>query len=251
MELQGSLEVDLNYDEGYIDVSIEGALKNVVLNYKDAKGQEQTETIDYITPTNLYNKLQGYKEKGYTDLSQTNDGEEIAAGAFLLSREDSLNPGIWEELTRFALSYESPSKTVFRDFTIEQGKTYVYSIQQYNDNGIYSDRKKSKEIYADFEDMFLFDGERQLKLRFNPQVSSLKTQLAETRTDTIGSKYPFFFRNARVGYKTFPISGLISMESDNAQFFTTFKSILKESWDKERHDSKKDKKENPDVYSHI
>ena len=76
--------------------------------------------------------------------------------------------------------------------------------------------------------MFLYDGERQLKLRFNPQVSSFKTQLAETKTDTIGSKYPFFFRNARVGYKTFPISGLVSMLSDDNQFFTSYKEILRE-----------------------
>ena len=71
--------------------------------------------------------------------------------------------------------------------------------------------------------MFLFDGKRQLKLQFNPQVSSFKTQLAETRSETIGSKYPFFFRNARVGYKVFPISGLVSMLTDDNQFFISYK----------------------------
>ena len=192
-ELKGKLIASLNYDEGYIDLSL----------------------------------------KGYVD----DDGiEEIGNGSFLLSREDSVNPGVWEELCRFALRYESPSKTIFRDFTIEQGKTYVYSIQQYNGNKIYSDRKKSNSIYADFEDIFIYDGEQQLKLRFNPQVSSFKTQLSETRSETIGSKYPFFFRNARIGYKTFPVSGLISMESDENQFFTSFKSILKQDYTADRHD---------------
>lgn len=261
MELQGDLTVNLNYDEGYIDIGINGALMNVYIEYqydkynKDSKKWETvTSKIDekFMTPSKLENKLnQLQKNRNFKILSRRNDGEEIGVGAFLLSREDTLNPGVWEELTRFALSYESPTKTIFRDFTIEQGKTYVYSIQQYNNNGIYSDRKKSQEIYADFEDIFLYDGSKQLKLRFNPQVSSLKTQLAETRSETIGSKYPFFYRNARVGYKTFPISGLISMESDNAQIFTTFEDILKETWDNENHNVVQDKAKNPDVYSHI
>ena len=129
---------------------------------------------------------------------------------------------------RFGLKHEYPSGTIFRDFTIEQGKTYTYSLQQYNVNSVYSDRKKSNQLYADFEDMFLYDGERQLKLRFNPQVSSFKTQLSETKIDTIGNKYPFFFRNARVGYKTFPISGLISMLTDENEFFIDYEDILRE-----------------------
>jgi hypothetical protein len=35
--------------------------------------------------------------------------------------------------------------------------------------------------------MFLFDGERQLNLKFNPQVSSFKSNILETKVDTIGS----------------------------------------------------------------
>ena len=195
-------------------------------------------------------------EEGFVDISivgyrDPNTGvEEIGNGAFVLSREDSANPGYWNELGRFSLKYESPTRTIFRDFTIEQGKTYTYSIQQYNRNKVYSDRKRSNKVYADFDDMFLFDGKRQLKLQFNPQVSSFKTQLAETRSETIGSKYPFFFRNARVGYKIFPISGLISMLSDDNQFFTTYKNILREDFTYDRHNAEVNKKRHPNVYDH-
>ena len=34
--------------------------------------------------------------------------------------------------------------------------------------------------------------------------------MLETKTDTIGGKFPFIFRNGSVSYKEFPISGLIS-----------------------------------------
>jgi hypothetical protein len=42
----------------------------------------------------------------------------------------------------------------------------------------------------------------------------------ETKVDTIGNKYPFIFRNGNVGYKEFPISGLISFLSDENKMFS-------------------------------
>ena len=182
-------------------------------------------------------------EDGYTQLDligyvDENGTEEWGDGIFLLAREDSLYPNVWEELYHFSLNYEAPTKMIFKDFTVEQGKHYRYSIQRVNKFGIYSDRIKSNTIYADFDDIFIYDGERQLKLRFNPQVSSLKTQLAETKTDTIGSKYPFFFRNPKVGYRIIPISGLLSMLSDDNEYFTTYEDILRERDNgRERHNS--------------
>ncbi len=67
--------------------------------------------------------------------------------------------------------------------------------------------------------MYLYDGERQLKIRFNPKMNSFKNDLQEQKIDTIGSKHPFIFRNGNVCYKEFPIAGLISFQSDNALFF--------------------------------
>nr|DAZ72814.1 MAG TPA: hypothetical protein [Caudoviricetes sp.] len=58
--------------------------------------------------------------------------------------------------------------------------------------------------------MFLTDGEKQLKIKYEPKVSSFKDTILESKTDTIGGQYPFFFRNGQVRYKEIPISGLIS-----------------------------------------
>ena len=79
---------------------------------------------------------------------------------------------------------------------------------------------------ADFEDMFLWDGEKQLKIRFNPKVSSFKINRFEQKTDTIGNKFPFIFRNGQVEYKEFPISGLISYHLDNNELFINAKEDL-------------------------
>ena len=180
-------------------------------------------------------------EDGYTQINligyvDESGQEEWGDGIFILSREDSLNPNVWEELFVFSLNYEPPTRSLFKDFTVEQGKYYTYSIQRINKHGVYSDRIKSNTIYADFEDLFIYDGQRQLKIRFNPQVNNIKTQLSESKVDTIGSKYPFFFRNARVGYKILPVSGLISMLSDDNEFFTTYEDILRSrGGNRERH----------------
>lgn len=72
---------------------------------------------------------------------------------------------------------------------------------------------------AEYEDMYLSDNEVQLCIRFNPKVSSFKETVLESKVDTIGSQYPFFFRNSNVKYKEFPISGLISYNMDDDQTF--------------------------------
>lgn len=108
----------------------------------------------------------------------------------------------------------------FRDFTVEQGVSYKYRFYLYDANGNKTGQTTmSTPVLADFEDMFLYDGKRQLKVRFNPKVSSFKHTLLEQKVDTIGSKYPYVFRNGVVGYKEFPIGGLISYLSDNNQMF--------------------------------
>lgn len=75
-------------------------------------------------------------------------------------------------------------------------------------------------MLIDFEDMYLYDGERQLKIRYNPKVGSFKRTLLEAKLDTLGGKYPFIFRNGNVDYKEFSISGLITMLSDENNLFS-------------------------------
>jgi hypothetical protein len=50
-------------------------------------------------------------------------------------------------------------------------------------------------------------------------VSSFKSTILETKIDTIGGHYPFVFRNGNVEYKEFPISGLITLLSDENELF--------------------------------
>ena len=141
-------------------------------------------------------------------------------GQFVVSRSSSKEDfKQWTKVVTFQLNGTLPQGTVFSDFTIEQGHTYRYALQQFNDNKIYSSRVYANDVYAAFEDMFLYDGERQLRIQYNPKVSSFKTVLQDSKKNTLGSKYPFFFRNGNVAYKEFPISGLISYMVDKNEYF--------------------------------
>jgi hypothetical protein len=63
-------------------------------------------------------------------------------------------------MKEFALQSEYPNRILYNDYTVEQGITYRYSLQQYNNHNIYSERRISNSVTADFEDLFLYDGER-------------------------------------------------------------------------------------------
>lgn len=148
--------------------------------------------------------------------------EALYYGEFVLTRASEEDGFVeWEQIQEFRLSNQKPSTFHFYDFSVKQGIKYVYSVQQFNMSKLYSTRILSPQVSVDFEDMFLFDGERSLKIRFNPKVSSFKTTHLEKKVETIGSKYPFIFRNGAVGYKEFPIEGLISYHIDDNRRFLT------------------------------
>lgn len=167
-------------------------------------------------------------ENGYINLTleplPAEEGKEpvfpILTGKYILSRAEVTDGySVWTTVFDFELIGASINDFFYRDYAVESGVSYVYAIQQYNDSGVQSARQRSNPIVSQFEDMFLYDGTRQLKVRFNANVSSFKTVKLESKKTTLGSKYPFFFENGVVGYKEFPIQGMISYNMDEAQTF--------------------------------
>lgn len=169
-------------------------------------------------------KVENNFEDGYVKIC-LNPGEmNLITGYFEILRQEADNE--WQKILNIKLNNSDISKLDWKDFSIEQGKTYKYAIRQVGEtNSIVSDMIISSSVKTDFEDMFLFDGERQLKLRFNPQVSSFKNNIQEQKIETIGSQFPFIFRNGIIKYKEFPISGLLSYHEDNNELFITLQEL--------------------------
>ena len=167
-------------------------------------------------------------EKGAIDVTirpEKNKSSQTISGQYLIFRASATdNFNIWEQLGDIKINtiiFDKSPWIVFSDKTIQQGIAYKYAIQQYNDN-IYTTKFETDAVICDFEDAFLSDGERQLKIRYNPKVASFKNVNLEQKTDTIGSRYPFIFRNGYTNYKEFSISGLISLLMDDTDDFMSF-----------------------------
>ena len=158
-------------------------------------------------------------DNGYIDINMKHFNNSLMTGKYVLSRASSKdNFKSWNEIMRFTLNRET-KKEIWKDFTIEQGIQYKYAVFMVDKDNRYSTKSVSNIVLADFEDMFLFDGDRQLKIRFDPNVSSFKNTILESKTDTIGGKHPYIFRNGHVNYKEFAVSGLLSHLTDTDGYF--------------------------------
>ena len=174
------------------------------------------------------------QEEGYINISLTIKSDNSMGFYYLLRASDEDNFKSWNRVLDFSLNGKEFGKiNLWKDMIIKSGVGYKYAIQQYSKyNNIKSRRLESNIIYADFEHAFLYDGERQLKIKYNPKISSFKNTLMESKIDTIGNKYPFIFKNGKVGYKEFSISGLLSYLSDEQSLFLNNKELYREFYRK-------------------
>ena len=152
----------------------------------------------------------------------------VLSGTYIISRTSSkdkfmLNETVQNNKMNVEITTADPYS--FYDYAVEAGVEYRYFIQKYNSQNVFSQKVASNFVAVFFEDIFLYDGNKQLKVRFNPQVSSFKTVVADSKKTTLGRQYPFIFRNGILNYKEFPISGLISYLTDNEELF-----MSKEDW---------------------
>lgn len=213
-----NLDANVNYEIEYVITTMNGFTRNSG-RYPIIEAETKMPNVHaQLSAVNHY-------DDGYIYLQLIGDRSGSAVnGRFILMRSSSEdNYDSWYELTRFDLSqYDSnTNQLICKDYTVQQGIYYRYAIRAYTPQGLFSDRMMNKEgpVQCDFEDAFLFDGERQLKIRFNPKVNTFKSTVLESKTDTIGGKYPFIFRNGNVEYKEFQISGLISLLGDENNEF--------------------------------
>lgn len=220
-ESKDTYELETSLQEGEV---YEISYKITTVNGLEASSPSYEIVASDTLPNPFVGKLiaTSVPESGCISLRFEGEQQVVGQGyGFVISRSDSESDfTVWRDVTRFSVARGSAlPQELENDYSIEQGKTYKYALQLYQNSGLRSTRVLSDEVVATFEDMFLSDGERQLRIRFNPKVTSIKTNVLESKTDTLGGQYPFFFRNGDTNYKEFPISGLISYWMDEAEEF--------------------------------
>lgn len=125
---------------------------------------------------------------------------------------------VWEDFYAFSPINFKENCFEFYDYTAEAGTFYKYAVLKETVLGL---RKKLTElqnpVMLDIQDIFLNTATQQLKVRFDPQMSSFAYNISESKTDTIGSRYPFFRRNGNIKYRSFPLGGTITIFMDIRQ----------------------------------
>ena len=161
------------------------------------------------------------------DIKALEDIKEEFMGKITIRRASSeSNFTEWEDVHHIVITEAKRLAYTWYDYTIKSGVWYRYCIQRRNrrnDRGIVV--KTKEPVMALFEDSFLTQGGRQLKLKFDMSIGSFKYNILESKTDTLGSQYPFIRRNGKVKYRQFPINGLITSFCDEAGLFTTKQDI--------------------------
>ena len=198
------LEIPMDLECGNYQITYGIKTNNGLVAVDDVTPLSMTEAEKFTDNTSIDVKNDIHdKENGCIEIKVYTDGNKKQ---FSLLRSDGQ---IWHEIYTFDLNVSD----IWKDCTVEQGKTYSYKLRLKSPDGVYE--TETKTCKADFEHCFLTDSSnKQLCIKFNPKISSWKINTLEQKMDTLGGKYPFFFRNGNVSYAEFPLSGLISYLMD-------------------------------------
>lgn len=152
----------------------------------------------------------------------------------IIKRTSSLsNFNLWEDVHIYPFKTTTEKEYIWYDYTIESGVWYKYAIQKGDSKGNRGTATILNEepLMIVFNDIFLTTADKQLKIKFDPSIGSLKYTVAESKTDTIGSKYPFIRKNGDIYYRQLPLSGLISFLSDESELFISEEEMYGNSKD--------------------
>lgn len=237
-------DLSKRFDTGWIQ-NINGLEFFTKVNYDFAEGK--TYILKFYGKTiNDYSIKQEFKNltiKGYsnlpiwndwnkinTDLKITNDlnhgaikieayfPNSFIAGTLLLQRADETNDfSSWTDILKLQVDNntattlsDSGKPVIYYDYLVPGNHTfYQYRFIQLDsdENGVAKSNNYLLECI--FEDIFLYDLNKQFAVRYNPNITGFKWVVQESVTNTLGGVYPLIRRNGETKYRQFNLSGTI------------------------------------------
>ncbi len=218
---------------------------NYTINYNLEENTEYYFTLEYET-MNLYSDTITYSFE-----TSAGSGEELTAilavepqeenGRFkiTLTSTDSISGDVvirrsssrtnftmWEDVNYCSFDAVAANYTWY-DYTIESGVFYKYIAQKKSNQGRGIPISAVGEPFMIlFNDIFIVGKDRQLKIKFDPNINSFRRTFGETHIETIGSQYPFIYRNSNINYIQFSLNGTISCLGDDNNLFTSKSELL-------------------------
>lgn len=159
----------------------------------------------------------GNADEGCIEVSLVENGSSTHTGDITFKRASSRsNFTVWEDIK--TLHFEGSKYTsTWKDYTIESGIWYKYSVQTNNEGIRGSEIFTADPAISLFDSTFLLKDNIQLRIRYNPKVTTFKRSLTDAKIETIGSRYPYIKRSGMMDYYNIAISGLITMHDDYEQ----------------------------------
>lgn len=179
-----------------------------------------------FNPTITFNKIPLFEHGVYKDTLVTcEDGwveitvenkDLTSPGYLFIKRATSLdNYQQWELMDCYYVEDGDNIVHSIVDKTVSSLVGYKYACQYLTAKGSWTRTVTTKEIvYPDFYDILLSRGDKQLAIRYNEQIASMTPVVNRVKIDTLGGRYPKFAQNAKLHYKQFQLTGLITAESD-------------------------------------
>lgn len=148
------------------------------------------------------------------------------------SSEDNFK--YWDVIYQISVNPSFTFPVTYYDNTPQPGIFYKYRLQKVDAYGFRSNFVEPRDpVMIEPEDSYLYGEGKALRIRFDPKVTNFSHTISETKVETIGSKYPFIYRNANINYKTFTISGLIVSLMDPMNMFHASRiDLYGDNWEK-------------------
>lgn len=236
----------------------DGKQYKLEIKYMTCGLYEDTITYSILTLLNLIERLDAYlvaiedTENGRIGINIKSNSIAPFAGKITIRRTSSKSDfELWEDVYTIELRADK-LEYLWYDYTIESGVWYKYCIQKRDivgNRGIIT--KLDTPVMIIFDSLFLNADNTQIKIEFDPQISSFQKVVNDTKIDTIGSKYPYIKRNGATSYRQFPISGLITFLMDTDEVFMKKTDIYSENVIELYNDYNNDEDNRIDIYNDI
>lgn len=250
--LSSAYNYTVNTDSLVISCSLPYQFKDltdykVKLTIETRNGYIESKTYDFTTQFEIYDPLSAVmyaavnEEEGYIKLEAFLTESYI--GNLVIRRSDAKGNFLnWRDIKHYLGIGQLNQTFEYYDFTAESGMIYKYLIQKRDRHG-----KRGTPVFASYRygnynnehdlvngimgqwsHAFLLQSNngnlsetKQLKLAFDFQLSTYKYNILESKTDTLGSRYPFIKRNGDNYYRSFGCSGTITGYMDQAELLTS------------------------------
>lgn len=141
---------------------------------------------------------------------------DLFTGSILVQRAESdTSFKVWSDIVKINVSetdviLQNRGVTIYDYLVKGNHTTYQYRFLKTDKNGIVSIATSNEyRIESFFEDIFLSNVEKQLAIKYNPNISGFKWVVQESITNTLGGRYPLIRRNGDTRYKQFTLSGTL------------------------------------------